>query len=419
MNKPNSPWPAGLSPVGHGTPEGIDGPRIQLHAPEFAADPHRAYAEMRRRYGSLVPVELAPGVPATLVIDYYTAVRILNDSERFPADPRTWQKDIPADCPVLPFLGFRPTAGKTTGAEYQRYRQATNASIDGVDLRALHTTVEQIAIPQINTFCQAGTADLLRQYAIPVAFEVVNNQLGCPPEIGQRAAIALAAMFEGNEAEAASAMLNGALVELVALKRARPGDDITSRLLQHEAGLDDVEMLYQLVSFYGGACELQQNLIANALLLILTDERFAGDVLGGSLTTRDALDEVLFRDPPLANLCVTFPRQPVLIDDTWLPAHQPIVISMAGCNNDPAISAGNLAGNRAHLAWGLGAHACPAPSMAYPIAQDAIDQLLDALPELELAGEITWRPGPIHRAVSALPVRFPPSHAFKTFQDEN
>ncbi|WP_216899707.1 cytochrome P450 [Nocardia alni] len=392
-----------------------DSSRIPLHAPEFAADPHRAYAEMRRRYGSLVPVELAPDVPATLVIGYHTAVRILNDPERFPADPRAWEKDVPADCPVLPFLGFRPTAGKTTGMEYQRYRQATNAGIDGVDLYALHATIEQIAIPRINTFCEAGAADLLRQYAIPVAFEVVNNQLGCPPEIGVRAATALAAMFEGNDAEAASGMLNGALVELVALKRARPGDDITSRLLQHHAQLDDVEMLYQLVSFYGGACELQQNLIANALLLILTDERFAGSVLGGSLSTRDALDEVLFHDPPLANLCVTFPRQPLVVEDTWLPAHQPVVISMAACNNDPAIHSGNLAGNRAHLAWGLGAHACPAPSMAYLIAQDAIDQLLDALPDLRLAGKITWRPGPIHRAVAALPVRFPPSTPFKTF----
>jgi cytochrome P450 len=363
---------------------------------------------MRRQYGSLVPVDLAPGVPATLVVRYYTAVRILNDPERFPSDPRAWQKDIPADCPILPLLGWRPTAGKTTGMEYQRYRQATNASVDGVDLRALHATVEQIAIPQINTFCEAGTADLLRQYAIPVAFEVVNNQLGCSPDIGRRASAALAAMFEGGaEAEAASATLNAALVELVAFKRAQPGDDITSRLLQHSAQLDDVEMLYQLVSFYGGACELQQNLIANALLLILTDERFAGDVLGGSLSTRDALDEVLFNDPPLANLCVTFPRQPVVVDDTWLPAHQPVVISIAVCNNDPEIRTGNLAGNRAHLAWGLGAHACPAPSMAYPIAQDAIDQLLDALPELQLAGEITWRLGAIHRAVAALPVRFP------------
>ena len=55
---------------------------------------------------------------------------------------------------------------------------------------------------------------------------------------------------------------------------------------------------------------------------MLTDERFAGNLLGGSLSTRDALDEVLYTDPPMANFCMTYPRQPILVDDAWLPAHR-------------------------------------------------------------------------------------------------
>ncbi len=57
-------------------------------------------------------------------------------------------------------------------------------------------------------------------------------------------------------------------------------------------------------------------------------------------------------------------------------------------------------------------HACPAQSLAYLVAQYAIDQLLDALPEMRPAipaGAPTWRPGPFHRALAALPVTFPPS----------
>jgi hypothetical protein len=37
--------------------------------------------------------------------------------------------------------------------------------------------------------------------------------------------------------------------------------------------------------------------------------------------------------------------------------------------------------------------------------------LLDALPEMDLAvaeEDLTWRPGPWHRALAALPVEFPP-----------
>ncbi|WP_039799817.1 cytochrome P450 [Nocardia araoensis] len=395
-----------------GSPIDTDVPRIPLFSNEFAADPHSAYRQMRERYGSLAPVELAPGVPATLVLGYHTAVRILNDPDHFPADPRAWQQDIAADCPVLPMMQWRPNALRNAGAEHARYRQANVAGLAKIDMYGLHDTVAQLATPLINSFCAAGSADIVRQYAFPLAFAVLNAMLGCPAEIAERAATGMAAIFEGVDAEQGNKMLIDSLGELTVLKRADPGDDITTRMLRHSSGLTDTEMVHQLGTLYGAGIEPQLNLIVNTLLLILTDERFGGSVLGGSLSTRDALDEVLFNDPPMANFCFSFPKQPILIDDVWLPAHQPVVISMAACNTDPAIRADRYAGNRAHLAFGGGPHACPANSLAYLIAQDAIDQLLDALPELRLAvpvGELTWRPGPFHRALTALPVVFPES----------
>lgn len=394
----------------HGSPIDHDVERVSLYSPEFAADPHRAYRDMRARYGSMAPVELAPGVPATLVLSYHTAVRIMHDPAHFPADPRTWQANVTADCPVLPVLEWRPNAMRSTGEEHARYRQANTASIDAVDLHALHETVERIAVPLINTFCSTGSADLVSQYALPLAFEVINAMLGCPPEIGKEVAAATRAVFDGVDAEEGNRLLVTALLRLLEHKRAEPGADITTRLLRHPAGLDETEVIHQLVVLYGAGIEPLQNLIINTLVLILTDDRFGGDVLGGSLSTRDALDEVLFTDPPMANFSVTYPRQPILIDDVWLPAHQPVVISFAACNNDPAISGHDHSGNRSHLAWGAGPHACPARSAAYLIGQDAIDQLLDALPELRPAvpvHELIWRPGPFHRALTALPVAFP------------
>ncbi|MGV9817453.1 cytochrome P450 [Nocardia xishanensis] len=412
MTTPPHAAPAGVCPVPHGSPIGTDGPRVRLYTEEFAADPHRAYRQMRRQYGSLAPVELAPGVPATLVIGYHTALRILNDPEHFPADPRTWQQTVPGECPILPMLEWRPNALRSAGLEHLRYREANLAAVAGVDLHAMHATIERVAIPLINAFCQDGAADLISQYAFPLAFAVLNEMLGCPADIGQQVATGMAAIFEGVNADKGNAMLADALLELTTRKRKEPGDDIVSRLIGHSVGLDDVEMIHQLVTLYGAGIEPEQNLIVNTLLLMLTDDRFAGNLLGGSLSTRDALDEVLFTDPPMANYCVSYPRQPILIDGTWLPAHQPVVISMSACNNDPAIDAGDYTDNRSHLAWSTGPHACPARSAAYMIAQDAIDQLLDALPELRLAVPVTqlsWRPGPFHRALVSLPVTFPKS----------
>nr|WP_051157782.1 cytochrome P450 [Nocardia carnea] len=391
-----------------GYPEG----RVALHAPEFASDPHRAYREMRSRWGSLVPVELAPGVPATLVVGYSTALRILNDPDRFPADPRTWQRTVPADCPVLPIMEWRPTASRNTGTDFHRYREAITTSIGNVDMRTLHTTVEKVAVPLINDFCESGSADLITQYVFPLTFTIVNTLLGCPADIGQRVAAGMAALVEGVDAENGNQMISAAMLELVDLKRTEPGNDITSQLLRHPAELNQEEMVHQVAGHYGAGIEFQQNLIANTLLFILTDDHVGSGVLGGSLSTLDALDEVLFNDPPLANFLITYPRHPILVDDAWLPADEPVLISMAACNNDPAIRADDHVGNRSHLAWGIGRHACPAQSLSYLIAQNAIDQLLDALPEMEPAlpgGEPTWRPGPFHRALAELPVRFTPS----------
>lgn len=397
----------------HAVPGKFQGPRIPLWSEDFAADPHQVYRDMRRRFGALVPVELAPNVPATLVIDYHTALRILNDPDHFPADPRVWERDIPSDCPIRPMMEWRPNPIRSAGRDHTRYRSAATAALDRVDLRRLHTIVEDIALMQINAFCGDGHCDVVHQYALPVTFGTLNALLGCPPQISQRAAAGMAAMFDTTaDATDGNKILQEALAELIAAKRAEPGDDVTSRLTRHSAALSDEEVLHQLVLLYAAGISPPQNLIATTLLLMLTDQRFGGGLLDGSLSTRDAIDEVLFDDPPMANYCISYPRQPVLVGDVWLPPHQPVVISMAACNNDPQIRTDDRIGNRSHLAFGIGPHACPARSAGYLIAQVAIDQLLDALPDMELAvprSQLTWRPGPFHRALSSLPVTFPPS----------
>ncbi len=396
-----------------------DGERVPLYTGEYTRDPMRVFQEMRAKYGSMAPIELAPGVPATLVLGYHTAVRILQDPEHFPADPRTWQQTIPADSPIRPVMEWCPNARRSTGTEHRRYRQAYTDSVDRIDLHSLHSTVAAIATPLINDFCETGSADLTAQYVFPIVFRMLNELVGCPPELGARIAAGMAAVSDAAEDGAkAFRMIEDALGELVRLRREDPGDNVASWMARHPARLDDTELLHQLFDFYGAGVEPLHNLIANALLLVIDDERSGGSVVGGSLSTRDAIDKVLFDNPPIANLCMSYPRQPILVDNYWLPAHQPVLVSMAACNNDPAIAGGDRIGNRSHLAWGGGSHACPARSVAYLIAQEAIDQLLDALPEMELAtprDALTWRPGPFARSLASLPVRFPSSPPLPTF----
>ncbi|WP_371602640.1 cytochrome P450 [Streptomyces sp. NBC_01220] len=389
--------------------------RVSLYEPGFAADPHAAYERMRGTYGPLVPVELAPGIPATLVIGYLQARRILNDPMYFPPDPRVWEQQVPASCPVRPMMEWRPNALRNGGTEHARYRSANTASINAVDQHRLRAQVEKVAAESIADFVTTGSADLLTQYAWPIAFRILSALLGCPDEIGARIADGMARIFNTTDAHQGNQILGQALADLVALRRRDPADDITSRLLAHPAELTDEEMSHQLVTLYGAGIEPLTNLIANTQLKILTDEEFSAGLHAGRSTVRDALDTVLYTDPPMANYCITYPPFPADIDGFLLPAHQPVVISMAACNNDPELTRGpaGISGNRAHLAWSIGPHTCPARSHAYLIAETAVTCLLDALPEMDLAvpaAELRWRPGPFHRALESLPVRFATAH---------
>ncbi|MEV5648648.1 cytochrome P450 [Nocardia sp. NPDC052254] len=389
------------------------GQRTAIYTEGFAADSQSTYREMRRRHPSFANVELAPDVPATLVIGYETAVQILNDADHFPADPRRWQDTVPGDSPILSTLGWRPNALRNEGADHRRFRSAGTDALGGVDLHAMHALVEEIAITLVNEFCAVGEAELIGQYVYPLVCTAIDTMLGIEPDIGEHLAAGTTQSFDNTvDPEAATETMVAALQDHVRRKRADPGDDVTSRLIGHPAELSDEELIEQIATLYTAAVEPQVHLIANALLLLVTDEPFSGGLRDGSLSTRDALDWVLFNDPPLANACARYPRQPMLMEGVWLPADEPVLVSMAACNDDPKVRGGDRSGNRSHLAFGAGRHRCPAQSAAYRIAQDAVDQLLDAVPDAELqvrASELHWRPGAFHRSLVALPVAFHPA----------
>lgn len=384
-----------------------------MYGPEFAADPSAVY-ERLRKFGPFAPVELAPGVRATLVTGVDAALHVLRSPETFAKDPRRWRAlnegEIPADSPVVPMMMRRPNCLFSDGEEHRRLREAVADGLGHVDPNALRGYVEQSADVLIDRFAPTGEADLLGEYAQVLPLLVFNQLFGCPPEYGDRLVEGMSAIFDGVDAEAANQLLAQTTAELVALKRQQPGPDVTSWLIAHPSALNDEEMMHQLVVLMGAGTEPQQNLITNGLRLLLSDDRFSGDLSGGSLPVEDALDEVLWTDPPMANYGVHYPIRDVEYAGTLLREGEPLVVSFAAANTDPSMASDQRAGNRAHLAWSAGPHTCPAQSPARLIAAVAVEKLLDRLPDMELAvpaDELEWRPGPFHRALASLPVRFP------------
>ncbi|GAA2408550.1 cytochrome P450 [Streptomyces glaucosporus] len=387
----------------------------RLYGPEFAADPMATFTRLRA-HGSVAPVEIAPGVAAWAVIGYDTALEVLRSPDRFSKDPRRWKAladgTVPADSPVVPMMMYRPNALWTDGEEHERLRTVIADSLGRVDPGALREHVERGADVLIDRIGPEGRADLLGEYGAVLPLLVFQRLFGCPEDIGGKLARGMAGVFDADaDSERANAVLAEGLAELVALKRRRPGPDVTSWMMAHPHGLTDEEMIHQLVLLLGAGIEAEQNLICNALRLLLSDDRFAGDLAGGSMPVEDALDEVLWNDPPMANYAIHYPIRDEELDGTLVRAGEPMLMSFIAVHGDPALAGDRRVGNRAHLAWGVGPHTCPAKSPARLIATVAVEKLLDRVPDIELAvgaDELRWRQGPFNRSLVSLPVRFPP-----------
>ncbi|MEU3509230.1 cytochrome P450 [Streptomyces longwoodensis] len=394
-----------------GCPAHHSGARVPLYGAEFAADPQAYYAYLRH-YGPTAPVELAPGVEATLVTDYATALQLLQDSASFRKDARRWRAlgegKVPPDSPVAPVLAYRPNAMFTDGAEHLRLRQAITDSMAKVDPRKVSQATARVSDFLISQFGTRGSADLLGDYAKQLPLFVFNELFGVPADIGDRVVFGIAGMFDGVNAEKAMGVLFTAVGELVALKRTRPGDDVTTWLMQHPAQLTDEEMVHQLALLMVGGNEPLRNLIGNTLHRLLTHDAYAHQ--GGLID--EAIDDTLWENPPMSNLAPHYPVADMEFGGTRLQAGDLLLVSFAAANTGPALTAARQAGsNRAHLAWSAGPHACPSKEPARQITVTAIENLLNKLPDVELAvpaDSLTWRPGPFNRGLTTLPARFTP-----------
>ncbi|MGQ5634834.1 MULTISPECIES: cytochrome P450 [unclassified Streptomyces] len=386
-----------------------------MHDAAFATDPQQVYDRLRA-HGPAGPVELAPGVEATLVVGHETALRVLQNSTLFARDARRWKAlnegRIPLDHPVLPMMAYRPNCLFTDGAVHLRLRKAVTDSLAKLNITRIRRDVEPIADYLIDQFSERGRADLLNDYAKLLPLLLFNKLFGCPADIGDTLTGAMSAIFDGKDALRANEELTSCLMELIALKRRRPGDDVTSWLIQHPAGLTDEELKDQLVMLMGAGVEPERNLIGNALLLLLSPDTSGRD---SGLLIEEAIDHVLWNQTPIANYATHYPVQDVDLGGVVAEAGTPVVISFAAANTDPALAEARRTHSKgAHLAWGAGPHACPAKDPATVIAVTAIEKLLNALPDLTLAAparELEWRPGPFHRALVALPVAFSPTPA--------
>ncbi|GAA1182126.1 cytochrome P450 [Streptomyces hebeiensis] len=397
---------------------------VRLGDPVFQTDPTRAYREMRRDHGPVVPIVLEGGVPAWLVIGYRELHQLLADPVLFSRDSDLWNQwdRIPADWPLRPSIGQKQPSILYTVGERHRVRSAMlSDALEEVDPFALRRYAELYADELVDGFCTEGRADIVHRYAALLPVRVLAKVFGFADELGPGLVTALNDMMDGGaRALAGQRHLATSMGELLAGKRAAPGDDVASLLLENTHGFTDEEISEDLMVLVTAGHQPTADWIGNSLRLMLTDERFAVSLAGGRHSVAEAMNEVLWEDTPSQNIAGRWATRDTSIGDRLIKAGDMLVLGFAGANFDPQVRTDGSAltgGNNAFFSFGHGEHRCPFPAQetAEVIARTAIEVLLDRLPDLDLAvpeSALTWRPSPFMRGLTSLPVTFTPAPVY-------
>ncbi|MGW5123754.1 cytochrome P450 [Streptomyces sp. NPDC004069] len=412
--------PSSAQPAPPGCPAHPDA--VRLGGLEYQQTPSQLYRALRREHGAVAPVLLDGDIPAWLVLGYSEVTYVTGHDELFARDSRRWNQweNIPADWPLLPYVGYQPSVLFTEGDEHRRRAGVITQALEGVDQFELARNCQLIADRLIADFAGSGQAELMTGYAHALPMRAVVQMCGMPTsgedtqQLVEDLRISLDAA-EGDDPVAAYGRVGERLRQLVKDKRASPGPDVTSRMLLHPAGLTDEEIVQDLISVIAAAQQPTANWICNTLRLLLTDERFAVNVSGGRLSVGEALNEALWLDTPTQNFIGRWAVRDTQLGGRQIRAGDCLVLGLAAANTDPQIwpDAHVGAENAAHLSFSNGEHRCPypAPLLADVMARTAVETLLERLPDLVLSVEpetLTWRPSIWMRGLTALPVRFTP-----------
>ncbi|WP_310742257.1 cytochrome P450 [Microbispora sp. H13382] len=392
---------------------------VPLSGSLIGDDPTAMFQEMRREHGPVVPV-LLDGIPVWYVIGYRELHHVTSQPQLFGRDPRRWnmRDHLPPDWPSLPYVTWQPSVMHCEGAEHQRRIGAVSDALDTADRTELALICEQIADLAIDEFSGDGQTDLISQYAYRIPAQVITRLFGLAeadlPELVEDVNYVLGG---GEEAPSAITRILDKISRLIADKRTQPGHDITSHMLAHLARLSDEEIVMDLIVVIIASHDSSANWIGSALRLMLVDDHFSMSLQGGRSSVGEALNDVLWKDPPSPSLHPRWAVQDCELAGRRIRRGDMLVLGVAAANADPQVQPAAHAdsgANRAHMSFGHGEYGCPfpAPELAEIIAKTAVEVLLDRLPDVYLAVKpdaLRWRPSLWVRTLEALPVRFSPT----------
>jgi cytochrome P450 len=389
-------------------------PAVALEGDAYYQDPAGFLARLRESR-PVTPVRMPAYGRAWVVTRYddvravLTDPRMARDVRRFPGGGRTRPSEATGINDHM--LHFDPP-------DHTRLRRLVQKPFAS-RRAALRPRAEEIAAGLLDELAGGGDViDLLGQYARPLPIAVICELLGVP--VADRAWIrdTVYAYDDHAEHDRVERELAAYFTELVAAKRADPGDDLTSALVlardeDSAGGLTGSELLGTVYLLVMAGFDTTVNLIASGTLALLTHPAELARLRAGRSLLPAAVEELLRYASPVNHANDRFTTEDVPVGGVVIPAGQWVIPAITSADRDPArypdpdrLDLGR--DTSGHLAFGHGIHHCLGAPLARMEAEVALGALLARYPGLSLAvppAELRWRPVSLMNGLESLPVR--------------
>ncbi|MFE5584969.1 cytochrome P450 [Kitasatospora sp. NPDC056531] len=377
-----------------------------------------------------------PGPPRLAALPTGTPVWLVSrhaDVRQVLTDPRLGRAPLYAsDAPpvtVTPNILDDPQSMlNIDGTEHQRLRRTVQRAFTPRAIARWKPWVASVVESLIDELIDHGSpADIVAAYTRPLPVAVISRLMGLDNLDSKRLAHwsdhALSTTAYTAEA-IGTAMTEFAAfgAEVIAERRAAPGEDLVSGLLAaaaEDGSITEGQLVALVIGLVVAGHETTMTSLGNALVYLLEDGREAWQRLASDEASAAAATEQILRAVPLGDAQEHMPGllrrtvEDVEIGGVVIPAGSVVAADANAANQDPSVYTGDLGTElfsplaAPMLTFGAGPHHCLGAWLARMELELALHRLARRLPALRMAGPadgIDWRRGLLTRSPNALQV---------------
>ncbi len=387
---------------------------------DFTRDPYPVYARLRAE-GPVHPVRDPDGEDIWLIVGHDACRAAFVD----PRLSRDWRNsgnigqivNAEQDTPVLAHMLM------SDPPDHTRLRRLVAREFTPRRIDALAPRIQQVTDELLDAMLAGPDrrTDLIGSFAFPLPMTVICELLGVP-ELDRDAFRGWSNEMVARTSPEAEALayqeMPAYLAELIAAKRANPGDDLLSAMIHtlDEGGdrLSPAELIGMSVLLLIAGHETTVNLIGNGMRALFAHPDQLADLRADFGLLDGAIEEMLRYDGPVETCTDRLALEDVEMGGVTIPAGSTVLIAMADADRDGERFAEPdrfdiRRDARGHIAFGHGLHYCLGAPLARLEGRIAIRSLLERCPDLAQdadEAELPWMPGLLIRGVRKLPVRW-------------